>query len=86
MCPRSGEPRSLEKGGAFSDSSCPVDAARRALFDRVIIVDGNAAYISTQSLNAIGARSPATVMRVDPETTKLTIEAYEQLWSAATPL
>jgi hypothetical protein len=61
-------------------------APHRALHDRVIIVDGGAAHISTQSLNAIGARSPATVMRVDPETTKLKIEAYETISSSATPL
>lgn len=61
-------------------------APDRTLHDRVIIIDGNAAYISTQSLNALAARSPATVMRADPETTKLKIEAYETIWKSATGL
>lgn len=61
-------------------------APDRTLHDRVIIIDGSAAYISTQSLNALAARSPATIMRVDPETTKLKIEAYETIWKSATGL
>jgi hypothetical protein len=61
-------------------------APDRTLHDRVIIIDGNAAYISTQSLNAFAARSPATVIRADPETTKLKIEAYENIWRSATGL
>jgi hypothetical protein len=61
-------------------------APDRTLHDRVIIIDGNAAYISTQSLNALAARSPATVIRADPETTKLKIEAYENIWRSATGL
>ena len=61
-------------------------APNRTLHDRVIIIDGNAAYISTQSLNALAARSPATVMRADAETTKLKIEAYEDIWRSAAGL
>jgi hypothetical protein len=61
-------------------------APDRTLHDRVIIIDGNAAYISTQSLNALAARSPATVMRADPETTNLKIDAYEKIWRSATVL
>jgi hypothetical protein len=61
-------------------------APDRTLHDRVIIIDGSAAYISTQSLNALAARSPATVMRADAETTKLKIEAYENIWRSAAGL
>jgi hypothetical protein len=61
-------------------------APNRTLHDRVIIIDGNAVYISTQSLNALAARSPATVMRADAETTKLKIEAYEDIWRSAAGL
>ena len=57
----------------------------RTLHDRDIIIDGTAAYGSTQSLNAIGARSHATIMRFDSDTTKLKVEVLEKAWSAATP-
>jgi hypothetical protein len=61
-------------------------APDRTLHDRVIIVDASAAYVSTQSLNALAVRSPATIMRADPETTALKIEAYEKIWASATPV
>jgi hypothetical protein len=70
-------------------ASRPLDvrlAPDRTLHDRDIIVDGTAAYSSTQSLNAVGARSHATIMRFDPDTTKLKVEVYENIWKSAIPL
>ena len=50
-------------------------APARTLRDRVIIVDGDAAYVSTQSLNAIAARAPASIIPVDDEMAKLKAQA-----------
>jgi hypothetical protein len=61
-------------------------ASARTLHDRVIIVDGDAAYVLTQSLNAIAGRAPASIIPVDVEMAKLKAQAYEQIWNAATPL
>jgi hypothetical protein len=58
----------------------------RALHDRLIIIDGGSVYISTQSLNALAVRSPASIMRADPEMAHLKIEAYQLLWNNATPV
>jgi hypothetical protein len=58
----------------------------RALHDRLIIIDGGAVHISTQSLNALAVRSPASVTRTDPEMAQLKIEAYQLIWSNASPL
>jgi len=58
----------------------------RCLHDRLIVTDNNIAWTLTQSLNAFAARSPATIVRVDPETAQLKVAAYEKLWSDAKPL
>jgi hypothetical protein len=60
--------------------------APRVLHDRLILIDNSSAYISTQSLNALGARSHASVMRADPDMAQLKIDAYQQIWTNATPL
>jgi hypothetical protein len=61
-------------------------APARTLHDRVIIIDGAAAYVSTQSLNAIAVRSPASIMRADAETAALKIQACETIWNSSAPL
>jgi hypothetical protein len=60
--------------------------APKTLHDRLIVVDDKDAYVLTQSLNAFAARSPATIARVDSETSALKISAYAAIWDAATPL
>jgi hypothetical protein len=57
-----------------------------SLHDRLIVVDGTTAWVLTQSLNAFAARSPASIVRVDPETAALKILAYESMWTAAPPI
>ena len=52
----------------------------------LIAVDGNEVWLLTQSLNAIAARSPATIVRIDPETATLKIAAYDLMWQAAVPI
>ncbi len=61
-------------------------ATPRALHDRLIIIDGGTVYISTQSLNALAVRSPASVMRTDVEMGQLRIKAYQLIWDNAGPL
>ena len=56
------------------------------LHDRIIIIDSEKAYILTQSLKDLAVRSPATLMKADEDIASAKIEAYEAMWSAATPL
>lgn len=57
-----------------------------ALHDRLIMVDSAGVWALTQSLNAFAARSPATILKADPETAALKVQAYAALWAAATPI
>ena len=61
-------------------------ALPRVLHDRLAIVDETETWVLTQSLNAFAARSPAAVVRVDPETSGLKVAAYADIWAAAKPL
>jgi hypothetical protein len=61
-------------------------APAKSLHDRLVAVDGATAYVLTQSLNAFAARSPASIVRVDDETARLKIAAYQAIWDLATPL
>jgi hypothetical protein len=67
----------------------PLDARRTAaktLHDRLVILDGKTVYTLTQSLNAFAARAPASVVRVDPETSAIKVTAYAAIWAGASPL
>ncbi len=57
----------------------------RSLHDRLIIVDREAVWVLTQSLNAFAARSPASIVKTDAETAGLKIEAYDVIWRDAQP-
>jgi hypothetical protein len=61
-------------------------APARTLHDRLVIVDGDSAWVMTQSMSAFAARSPASIVRVDGDTAALKIPAYETIWSMASPL
>jgi hypothetical protein len=61
-------------------------APPKSLHDRLVIVDDKVVSVLTQSLNAFAARSPATIVRVDPETASLKVAAYRELWNAASAL
>ena len=70
-------------------ASRPVEvrlAAHRILHDRLIIVDDTDTRVLTQSLNSFAARSPASIVRVDDETSALKIAAYAAIWAASSPL
>ena len=55
----------------------------KLLHDRLIIVDEQTVWSLTQSLNAFARRSPASIIKVDPDTTPLKIAAYDGFWQAA---
>lgn len=58
-------------------------AAPRSLHDRLIVVDDKTVYTVTQSLNALANRSPASIVRVDGDSARLKIDAYDQFWASA---
>lgn len=61
-------------------------AAPRTLHDRAILIDGKTAFALGQSFKDLVGRSHTTLVRMPPEAGKLKIEAYELMWSSATPL
>ncbi len=54
-------------------------AAPRMLHDRVILIDGTAAWTLTQSIKDFAKRSPAEIVRAE-DTASLKIAAYEDIW------
>ncbi|MFC5694632.1 hypothetical protein ACFPU0_03550 [Pseudomonas sp. GCM10022186] len=58
----------------------------RTLHDRLIIVDEREAWTLGQSFNALATRAPTSLIRSNPETASLKVEAYRQIWDAATTL
>lgn len=61
-------------------------ASARMLHDRLIAVDSKEAWSLTQSLNAFAQRSPATILKADPETAGLKIAAFNDIWDSAQPV
>jgi hypothetical protein len=53
------------------------------LHDRLIIVDGKMVWSLTQSFNHLATRSPASILRVEPEITELKLEFYTGLWDSS---
>jgi len=58
----------------------------RALHDRAIFVDGQGAWVLTQSLKDFAERSPGVIFKVDKAIADLKIPAYEELWNNADPV
>jgi hypothetical protein len=58
-------------------------APARTLHDRLIDVDRTTVWVLTQSFNALATRAPASIVRVDDQTAKLKIGAYEAIWANA---
>ncbi|WP_294640154.1 hypothetical protein [uncultured Aureimonas sp.] len=70
-------------------SARPIEAREapgKSLHDRLMIVDDTTAYVLTQSLNAFAKRAPASILKADRELAALKVEAYGQIWSAASNL
>lgn len=61
-------------------------APDRSLHDRLIIIDERESWSLGQSFNALAARAPTSLLRADPETAQLKIQAHTQIWQAATPI
>jgi hypothetical protein len=61
-------------------------APDRSLHDRLIIIDDRESWSLGQSFNALAARAPTSLLRADPETAQLKIQAYAQIWQAAGPI
>lgn len=55
----------------------------RSLHDRMIIVDMREVWLVSQSLKDIAARSPATLIKADPELAGLKSVHYDELWNAS---
>lgn len=60
-------------------------ATDRSLHDRLIIIDERESWSLGQSFNALAARAPTSLLRADPETAQLKIEAHAQIWMGADP-
>ncbi|WP_137865114.1 MULTISPECIES: hypothetical protein [unclassified Sphingomonas] len=58
-------------------------APARTLHDRLLIADKSKAWILTQSLKDLAARSPATLQQVDAELSAMKWDAYSQIWDAS---
>jgi hypothetical protein len=71
------------------ESSRPIKirfTAPRALHDRLIVIDGADVWSLTQSLKDFAVRSPASILRVDPETAAAKINWYGKLWEESEQL
>ncbi len=67
-------------------SNRPVEAKlapAKTLHDRLIITDNQNAYTLGQSLNAFAVRAPTSILKADPETAALKVEAYATIWDGA---
>lgn len=58
----------------------------RSLHDRLILIDGKTAFVVGQSFKDLTRRAHTSLVRMPPDARKLKIEAYELIWSSATPL
>jgi hypothetical protein len=60
--------------------------APRTLHDRAILIDGKTAFTLGQSFKDLVTRSHTSLVRMPLDAGMLKIEAYELMWSSATPL
>lgn len=77
----------VQRWAAQHQTQRPLEARltpERTLHDRLIIVDDETVWVLTQSLNAFAARSPASIVRSDGDAASLKVDAYRDLWNAAT--
>ena len=58
-------------------------ASARSLHDRLIIVDGETAWVLGQSFKDLAKRAHSSLIRMDSESAKLKIEAHMNIWQAA---
>jgi hypothetical protein len=68
------------------DTARPLEAklaTPRALHDRVIVIDQANVYILTQSFKDFANRAPGSIAKVDADTAKLKVSAYDALFADA---
>jgi hypothetical protein len=58
-------------------------ADAKMMHDRLILIDGKAAWLVTQSFKDFAKRSHGSIALADPEAGKMKIAAYEGIWRAA---
>jgi PLD-like domain len=58
-------------------------AAARSLHDRLVLVDGGDVWTVGQSFNKLAARAPTSFGKVDDETARLKVVAYDDIWNAS---
>lgn len=61
-------------------------ADKGSLHDRLIAIDDRHVWSVGQSFNALAQRAPTSLVRVDPETARMKIDAYDAIWQAAAPI
>ena len=76
----------IERWSGQFGKSRPIEmrlTPRRALHDRLVVIDGEAVWSLTQSFEHLANRSPASVVRVAAEIAESKRQAYEELWGTA---
>jgi hypothetical protein len=63
-----------------------VRVAKTPLHDRLMLVDNATAWMSGQSFKDLAIKSPTSISRASPDVAKLKIDAYRDIWLAATVL
>jgi hypothetical protein len=61
-------------------------AAARTLHDRLVLIDRRDVWTLGQSFNALAARAHTSFGKVDEETARLKIVAYDDIWNASKDL
>jgi len=61
-------------------------APARSLHDRLIVTDHATAYVVGQSFKDLAKRAHSSLVRMDPDSAALKIEAHVDIWKAATKL
>ena len=59
------------------------EAPARSLHDRLIVTDGSTAYVVGQSFKDLAKRAHSSLVRMDPDSAALKIEAHVNMWKAA---
>jgi hypothetical protein len=59
-------------------------APARSLHDRLIVIDSNTAWVVGQSFKDLAKRAHTSLVRMDPDSGTLKINAHIALWQTAT--
>lgn len=59
-------------------------AQPRSLHDRLIVTDGDTAWVVGQSFKDLAKRAHSSLVRMDPDSARLKIDAHLEMWKTAT--